>query len=950
MYDNISIKLNPYLGRSKNLMEFFVIVGYEENILLENSEKDNLDNENFELSLISSVVSDLAYGVFDPDIIIKQIYPDNPKIIKIIKSTDVEPKLSTTLFYSCFDSIDGKKKILYSCHAVKFYETFKTSKSIYYVPKAFIIFSQYPYFTTFNNICLYVLAEIKNKNNNYNIPIEILLHCLVNYIPSPINNKLRLKLFSNNEQILIPKLSGYPHIDFDLCKIFNVVPINEFIKIYLLTFIEIGLLFFSPDLEKLNLFMFILNILNYPLIDSNYNWHIKSISKNELQFGDDAPFPTLRGVNTSFNPKLNFSRFNNIDYIFDIDNKEIKCINKKSIEAEEINKLLKYFEKILNSKIGKIKSYFLETSLNKLKNKIKQIKSDYDKIKLNIDTFFYINKDISVINKRIQIAFYDFILNILIQLNKDYKLNDKCSDIIRTDFKNENLAEEETIFLTFFRQAIKYLTYYDNFIRRFEAADELKVSLIFTDEYVNLKMRYNDKKLKDEIRYFELMDDFFSLKPKEVIINSQILKAEFNKNHKQRSFKLYKKLFPKQLFDLDRNLIKIFLFHKKSRDLFSLLRIREKEEIKIDTIPKINIITTINNISNSILNVEHFARTSIIYIFSIVFPLFPEKKISSFLEEVLYNLSKIKFFHRYYIYIILRSIHKYYLVNLKTKYFPSLTFENITKYCEIIKKYLIVHSIIPDREIFLFLKKVLYEKNLKDNNYNNKDNNKNDNKKDINNTKNDNNDNNDDNKNDKNNKNDNIENNAKNNNIINDNNKDDNNNKKDNNNEDTINNMKNYNDKNVNNINNDNKNDNNKKDKINFVFINNKIENYVKTVPKGIIERNNIANELIFQFKNITKNCGLFTGAPDTYQLIYSVYDNYFSNLNLNIFELNIGNLIEMIINIIHFLIPYNEAYLNNYLTNAVIYLKILEDDIKAYNQNNNNNSNENNIKKKNEK
>ena len=292
MYEDISIKLNPYLGRSKNLMEFFVIIGYEENILLEYIEKDNLDNEYFELSIISSVVSDLAYGVFDPDIIIKQIYPDNPKIIKITKSEDKEPKVSTVLFYSCFDSIDGKSKILYSCYAVKFHEIFKTpNSSSYYVPKALLIFSQYPCFTTFHNICLNVLSEIKNRNNkdNNNIPIEILLYCLVNYIPSPINKKLILNLFPNDDQtILIPNLSGYPYIDFDLCKIFNIIPINEFIKIYLLTFLEIALLFFSSDLEKLNLFMFILNILNYPLIDSNNYWYIKSISKKELKDSHDT--------------------------------------------------------------------------------------------------------------------------------------------------------------------------------------------------------------------------------------------------------------------------------------------------------------------------------------------------------------------------------------------------------------------------------------------------------------------------------------------------------------------------------------------------------------------------------------------------------------------------------------------------------------------------------------
>ena len=370
MFEDISIKLNPYLVRSKNLMEFFVIIGYEEKILLELGELYNseINFENIEMSVISSVVSDLAYGLFDSDQVIKRIYPEKPKIIKITKSDQQMPKKSSTIFYSCFDSIDGKNKVFYSCYALRFYEKFSLFNTSYYIPKAFLIFSQYPYFTAFHNICLNILEQINEKNKNEivsdsdyddkNIPIEILIHCLVNYIPSPINKNLILKLFQKKDDIYIQKLTGYPYIDFDLCKIFNYIPINEFIKIYLLIFLEIDLLFFSPDLLKLNIFMFILNILNYPIIDSNHYWHIKSISKDEIKLGDETIFPTFRGVNTSFSPSYDFSRFANLNFIIDIDNKAIKCIDKNNQkETEEINMLLKYFEKILNGK--KVKSVFI---------------------------------------------------------------------------------------------------------------------------------------------------------------------------------------------------------------------------------------------------------------------------------------------------------------------------------------------------------------------------------------------------------------------------------------------------------------------------------------------------------------------------------------------------------------------------------------------------------------
>ena len=220
MFKDISIKLNPYLVRSKNLMEFFVIIGYEEKILLELGKNNNLEIEpELEISIISSVVSDLVYGVFDSDNVIKQIYPDKPKIIKITKSDQQMPKNSSVIFYSCFDSLVGEKKILYSCYALRFYEKFMVSNTSYYIPKAFLIFSQYPYFTIFHNICLNILENMKKKNElleefsdekEKDIPIEILLHCLVNYIPSPVNKNLLLKIFPNKEDVFIQKLTGYP--------------------------------------------------------------------------------------------------------------------------------------------------------------------------------------------------------------------------------------------------------------------------------------------------------------------------------------------------------------------------------------------------------------------------------------------------------------------------------------------------------------------------------------------------------------------------------------------------------------------------------------------------------------------------------------------------------------------------------------------------------------------
>jgi hypothetical protein len=95
----------------------------------------------------------------------------------------------------------------------------------------------------------------------------------------------------------------------------------------------------------------------------------------------------------------------------------------------------------------------------------------------------------------------------------------------------------------------------------------------------------------------------------------------------------------------------------------------------------------------------------------VVFPLFSSEKNIQYLRIILNNLQEIKYFQRYYISIILKSINKYYGIYNNKGTFPELTFENIRKYCHLIKDYLIKNSIIPNEEIFLFLNDILNNKN-----------------------------------------------------------------------------------------------------------------------------------------------------------------------------------------------------------------------------------------------
>ena len=68
----------------------------------------------------------------------------------------------------------------------------------FYVPKAFLIISQYPFFNTFNKLCIELL-EKQFKNKNIEIPIEIQLYNIINYIPAPVNDSYNIAFFPSNQ-------------------------------------------------------------------------------------------------------------------------------------------------------------------------------------------------------------------------------------------------------------------------------------------------------------------------------------------------------------------------------------------------------------------------------------------------------------------------------------------------------------------------------------------------------------------------------------------------------------------------------------------------------------------------------------------------------------------------------------------------------------------------------
>ena len=154
MDKKILIPKYPYLGYSPNLIEYFGIIGYQEEFIPILIKEASKNVNQYSPTILNSVISNIDYGTLDHNIMLSQIYPENPIIFD--ECQDDLPTSSSSVIYSfCFDSLDGKKKLIYTCYAYKFYEIYEDSTSCenYLIPKAFALISQYSFFNTFHYIC-----------------------------------------------------------------------------------------------------------------------------------------------------------------------------------------------------------------------------------------------------------------------------------------------------------------------------------------------------------------------------------------------------------------------------------------------------------------------------------------------------------------------------------------------------------------------------------------------------------------------------------------------------------------------------------------------------------------------------------------------------------------------------------------------------------------------------
>ena len=743
------IKKYPYLAYSTNIMEYFAMIGYQEkyiNKIFDNKKyKEKIGNP----SILFSVTSNTDFGFVDNKLIITQVYPDTPKLIPVNKNKIIneEDGTSNAIYSFCYDSLDGKEKLFYICYAYKFYEKYKYHLKKghyleYYVPKAFCIVSQYYYFTFFEYICKNLHILLKNKDIE-SIPVEITIYNIVNFIPSPMNYSLNLDLFSyiltSEKEIVIKQLSGYPYLDFDIAQIFNVLPINFVIEIFILSIIEQSMLFFSYNLELLNMVMFIMFVLNYPCNDSPYFWHIVSVSQDN--FDEDNKFvgkvmASMLGVNTAYSDNINTDCFGKYNYIIDIDKKNI--ILKKEIDFSEeedgkdfnaLNSFRIYIKNILKER--NVDSIFLKSFIDSMKKSLNSIISKEADLKDKSITFFVSSDEIIEKNMKIQEIFYNFYINILMIFSQDHTLNSSLDKILkdnRDDISKKilrlrkieeskaDISPEENYFCFMFRKSFKYKVYFENFIKCFESIDIFKIPLLFSQEFIYIKTKDIQNEFLNQISLFKIIDTLY------IPDSSQTIKITLNNifyNYMDRLKKYFDIFFTQerlqemekqQLISLDKKILTKYIYllnniYEKEELSYLFPSITIQETSSIISFNRKSIINTIKLVleENNIIETIDYLTFSLVYILSITFPLHSYLRSLELLEDLSKNLSRLKYFMPNNIYILMKSILKFYLIHKEKNIYNDFTACNIKMYVFILINLMRKELFLPNEEIMTIL-------------------------------------------------------------------------------------------------------------------------------------------------------------------------------------------------------------------------------------------------------
>ena len=681
----------------------------------------------------------------------------------------------------------------------------------FYIPYTFCIISEFPFYIGFQKLFKFIRRLFAQKLNY--IPIEVLLYQIISLTPSPlntdvildlnlmcnqqeiilnnkkkqdiifkrsisyinvsnheknfndeiqinkstINKKLSLKTNKKNgeeqleENVIIFKyLSGYPLIEYNLVKVlFKKLNIDNIIKIFLFTFLEQEIIFFSYDVEYLSLTINSYANFNYPLNDAEYFYMIGAISLQEFQEGNTVfglkNYSSIIAINNKYvnNYLTKENRIGN-HIVVDLDAGEIyiATIDEKDDNIKKINELIKNIIDD-NHSCKHMKETYLYIAIKTLKKRLNEIYTNYyenknfksmDYIEINNKTFL---KEYENANKSIQEAFYECVIilsfyfyeNILILEENN---NNSMKVEFNYKFQEENqFKTEEILIIKELLGSMKLRGSFMQFVMEHNPIDLLKIPLTFTDEFISFFSKKKFGQNLNNIKYFELIDKIYlSRKSKKIpIIDFQNEMIKYFKNFKKKfdreikdnekkRFKydysafiktnIYNKenIIEYQTYELDDRILLKYIYIIKNLSPGKYLKLISDNFFKEENcIKEINMTEVESRIEEFCILDDYFSDEdllciNIILLFSLSLKYFPENFSHDTNLSVLLQSFTI---FRKYISILLKILYKLYMQSLQEK---NNNMKNKMKFCfYIIINFIRTKKLVPNEYLMYIINK-----------------------------------------------------------------------------------------------------------------------------------------------------------------------------------------------------------------------------------------------------
>ena len=548
-------------------------------------------------------------------------------------------------------------------------------------------------------------------------------------------------------------LSGYPLIQYNLAKVlFHTLSINQIINIFLFSFLEQNIIFFSEDIEYLSLTINSYMNFNYPLNDAQYFYNMGIISLESFQNDDSIfgikSFTSIIAINNKFVDDY-MSKTSNIGghIVVDLDKGDLK-IAKENNEDDNNEKLNELINNILedNADYKYLEKTYLYVMIKRLQNSLNEILKKKDTFFSKEFTYFNDKPgSIEEINKSIQEAFYESILilsmyiyeNILIleDDNKNIKKEEK-KNFMKIEFNSsytnkEKYKKEELLIIKELLESMKLKGSFDQFIMEHNPIDLYKIPLTFMDEFVSFifKKEFNVK--TKNIKYFDLIDELYNsrklTKIKNINFNSDIYKyiencrkkinREILENDKKRfnhddtiivkiADYQNKKIIKYQTYELDDRILLKYIYIIKSLTEKQYSELISENLFKGENcIKKISITEVESRIENfcildEFLSDEDLCCINIIILFSLSLKYFPEDfSYNTNLSVLLHSF----FVFRKYISIFLQILYKLYVQALQEK---KINTKNKLKLCFYFTiNYIRIKNLFPNEYLMFIINK-----------------------------------------------------------------------------------------------------------------------------------------------------------------------------------------------------------------------------------------------------